>query len=106
MLTIKRAVGLGARTAHRRALAPVEQTKLNSGAIGDAAHQSVQRVYLAHQMAFADAADGGIAGHLAQGGEFVRQQKGFGAGAGGCRGSFAAGMAAADDDDIVSAHGG
>ena len=97
---IKRAVGLGARPAHRRAFAAIEQTKLDARRIRDPAHQAVQRIDLAHQMAFADAADGGIAGHLAQGGEFVGQQQGAGAGPRRSRRGFAAGMAAADHNDI------
>ena len=77
---IEGAIGLGARTAHRRTFAPVEQTELNSRRIRDTAHQAIQRIDLAHQMAFADAADRGIAGHLAQGGDLVRQEQGFRAG--------------------------
>src|SRR6185312_3690244 len=49
-------------------------------------------------------ADGGIAGHLAQGLEGVSQQQGPGAKARRCRRSLAAGMTTADDDDVV-AHG-
>ena len=99
---VKRAVGLGARPAHRRTLAPVEQAKLDARRIRDAAHQAVQRIDLAHQMALADAADGGIAGHLAQGFEGVGEQQGAGAKARRCRRRFAAGMTAADDDDVVA----
>ena len=64
---VERAVGLGAGPAHRRTFAAVEQAELDAGGIGDPAHQPVQRIDLAHQMALAHPADGGIAGHLAQG---------------------------------------
>ena len=64
-LAIELAVGLGARSAHRRTLGAVEQAELDSGLIGDAAHQPVQRIDLAHQMTLAESADGRIAGHLA-----------------------------------------
>ena len=74
-LAIELAVGLGARPAHGRALAAVEQAELDAGRIRDPAHQAVQRIDLAHQMALADPADRGIAGHLADGLELVRQQQ-------------------------------
>ncbi len=64
---IERAVGLGAGPAHGRTFAAVEQAELDAGRIRDPAHQPVQRIDLAHQMAFAHPADGGIAGHFAQG---------------------------------------
>ena len=66
---IELAVGLGARAAHRRALAAVEHAKLDAAGIGDAAHQAVERIDLAHQMALAEPADGRIAGHGADGRE-------------------------------------
>ncbi len=66
-LAIELAVGLGAGPLHRRALAAVEHAELDAGRVGDPAHQAVQRVDLAHQMALAEAADGRIAGHLADG---------------------------------------
>ena len=62
---VELAVGLGARAAHRRALAAVEDAELDAGGVGGAAHQPVERVDLAHQMALAEPADGRIAGHLA-----------------------------------------
>jgi hypothetical protein len=66
-----------------------------------AAHQTVQGVDLAHQVALADAADGGIAGHLAQGFEGVGQQQGAGAKARRGGGRLAARMASPNDDDVV-----
>ena len=66
---VELAVGLGARALHRRALGAVEQAELDAGRIGDPAHQAVQRIDLAHQMALAEPADGRVAGHLADGGE-------------------------------------
>ena len=58
---IELAVGLRARALHRRALAPVQQAELDAGGVGGPAHDPVQRVDLAHQMAFAQAADRRIA---------------------------------------------
>jgi hypothetical protein len=103
-LAIKFAVGLGARPAHCRTLAPVEDAELDSGGIGDAAHQPVGGIDLAHQMAFADTANGRVAGHLAQGRALVGEEEGLRPGARRRRRRFAAGMASADDDDVV-AHG-
>ena len=54
---IELAVGLGARSPHGRPLAPVEHAELDAGRIGDPAHQPVQRVDLADQMALAEPAD-------------------------------------------------
>ncbi len=68
-LAVELAVGLGARALNGRAFAPVEHAELDAGGIGDPAHQAVQRVDLAHQMALAEAANGRIAGHLADGGK-------------------------------------
>ena len=62
---IELAVGLGARTAHRRSLGAIEHAKLDAGGVGDAAHQSIERVDLAHQLALAKPADRRIAGHFA-----------------------------------------
>jgi len=97
---VELAVGLGARPAHRRPLAAVEHAELDAAAIGHAAHQAVQGVDLAHQMAFAESSDRRIARHRADGREPVGQERGAGAHA--CRGGrgFAARVAAADHDDV------
>ena len=63
--SIELAVGLGARPAHGRPLAAVEQPELDAGGVGHAAHQAIERVDLAHQMALAQPADRRIAGHRA-----------------------------------------
>ena len=70
--------------------------------VGDPAHQAVQRIDFPHQMAFAEPANGRIAGHGADGGELVRHQGRVGAHAGGRGRGFAAGMAAADHHDVES----
>ena len=98
---VELAVGLGARTAHRRALAAVEQPELDAGRIGRPAHHAVQRIDLAHQMALAEPADRRIAGHRA---DRVAAHASPGPSAAPSRAAtrrrLAAGMAAADDDDI------
>ena len=99
-LAIELAVGLGARPAHRRALAPIEHPELDAGRIGDAPHHAVQRIDLADQMALADAADGGIAGHLADGLELVGEQQRPRAEPRRCGRRLAARMPSTDDDDV------
>ena len=63
---VQHAIGLRTRGAHRRALAGVEHAKLNAAAIGRGRHGAAERIDFFDQMAFADAADGRIARHLAQ----------------------------------------
>ena len=102
-LPVKLAVGLGAGALHRRALAAVQHAELDAGRVGDPAHQAVERVDLADQMALAEPANGRIAGHFADGGEAVGDQRRARAHAGRRGRSLAAGMAAADDDHVVDA---
>jgi hypothetical protein len=97
---VEHAVGLGAGGAHRRALAGVEDTEMDAGAVGRMRHQAAERVDLLDQMALADAADGGIAGHLAQGLDVLGQQQGAASHARSRQRRLGAGMAAADDDDV------
>mgnify|MGYP003693733235 CR=1 FL=1 len=97
---IKLAVGLGARSADGRALAAVQHPELDAAGIGHPAHQAVQGIDLADQMAFAETADGGIAGHGADGRKTMGHQRRPRAHAGSRARGFAAGMAAADDDDV------
>ena len=58
---VELAVGLGTRTAHRRAFAAVEDAKLDAPEIRHPTHQAVQGIDLAHEVAFAEAADGRVA---------------------------------------------
>ena len=97
---VELAVGLGARALHRRPLGAVEQAELDAGRIGHPPHQPVQRIDLAHQMALAEPADGRVARHLADGGEPVRDERRARAHARRRSRRLAAGMAAADHDDV------
>jgi hypothetical protein len=103
---VELAVGLGARALHGRPLGAVEQAELDAGRIGDPPHQAIERIDLPHQMALAEPADGRIAGHLADGGKAVRDQRRTRAHASRRSRSLAAGMAAADNDDVegLNAH--
>src|SRR5262249_53250217 len=105
-LSVKPPVRLGARTTHGRPFTPIEHAKLDAARIRHPAHQAVQRVDLTHQVAFAEPADRRIAGHGADGGEPVRNQRGLGAHPGSSSRGFAAGMPAADYDHVeFGAHG-
>ena len=68
--------------------------------IRDAAHQPIQRIDLADQMALAETADRGIAGHRTDGRKAMGHQRRRRAHAAGRARGFAAGVASADDDDV------
>ena len=99
-LAVQAAVDLAAGPPHGGALRPIQETELDARLVPEPTHQPVESIDLPYQMALAQAADGGVAAHLADGLELLGQQQGAGAGA--CRGSrgLAAGMAAADHDDV------
>ena len=97
---VQHAVGLRARSAHGGALAAVENAELDARLIGGQRHRAAQRVDLAHQVTLADAADAGVAAHLPQRLDVVRQQQRARAHAGGRQRRLGAGVAATDDDDI------
>ena len=97
---VELAVGLGARPPDGRALAAVEHPELNAAGIRDPAHQAVQGVDFADQMALAETADRGIAGHGADGRKTMGHQRRLRAHAGSRARGLAAGMAAADHDDV------
>ena len=75
-------VGLRPGRAAGGALAGIQNPKLNAGRIRCPGHGAVERVDLPHQMALADAADSGIAGHLPDGFDALGQQQRRGAGHG------------------------
>ena len=104
-LAVELAVGLGARALHGGTLGAVEQPELNAGGVGDAAHQAVEGIDLAHQVALAEAADGRIAGHLADRGEGVGDERRTRAHARSRGRGFAAGVAAAHNDHVELSFG-
>ena len=97
------AVGLHPQTVHRGTLAPVEHPALQKGGVGGNAHQAAQGVDLPHQVALGGAADGGVAGHVAD--KVQRQCKDGGLCAQRCRrmGGFDAGVAGTDYNYVVTA---
>ena len=99
---VEHPVRLRARRPHRRALARIEDAELDSRLVGGDRHRAAQRVDLLDEMALADAADRGIARHLAQRFDAVGQQKRLAAHPRAGERRLGAGMAATDDDHFVS----
>ena len=58
-------VGLCAQRVHRRALSEVQHPVLDAAAVCRLGHLAAQRIELANQVPLSRAADGGIAGHIA-----------------------------------------
>ena len=66
-------VRLCAQGVNRRAFGHIEHSALEERIVDGAAHFAAQRVQLPHQMALARAADGGVAGHIADGIQIDRE---------------------------------
>src|SRR5271168_5240822 len=94
-------VRLGTRGTHGRPFARIQGSELNARLIGGARHGAPERVDFLHQMSFTDTPDRGVAAHLSQGLEVMRQQQRAGSHPRGCECRFGTGMTAADDDDFV-----
>ena len=73
------AVGLHPQAVHGGAFAPVEHPALQKGGVGGQAHQPAQGVDLPYQVALGGAADGGVAGHIADKIQRQGEDGGFGA---------------------------
>jgi hypothetical protein len=99
-LAIEIAVGLGASGTHRRALAGIQGAELDTGPVDRTRHGTTQGVDLAGEVPLADAADGGVAGHLADGVQVLGQQKCPRTGPRRREGRLGAGVTAAHNDDI------
>jgi hypothetical protein len=69
---------------------------LDSYGVGDFAHDAAERVDFPDEMAFGDAADGGVAGHLRDEIDVQSEEGGLQAHAGGGHGGFASGVSGAD----------
>jgi hypothetical protein len=104
-LGVKLAIGLGARTAHGRALAAVEDTELNPAQVRGPPHQTVECIDLADQMALAKSTDRRVAGHRTDGGEPMGDQGGPGAHARRRSRGLTARVPAADHDHVEEGHG-
>ena len=71
---VENAVGLGARGADCRAFRGVQDAELDAGLVGGNRHRAAHGIDLLDQVALADATDGGVARHLAQCLNIMREQ--------------------------------
>ena len=103
---VQNPVGLATRRAHGRTLRRVQRAPLDAGVVRSDGHDAAERVDFPDQMALADPADRGIAAHLADRLDVVCQQQRARADPRARERGFGAGVAAADDDDVVVLHEG
>ena len=104
-LGVEPAVGLGPGPLNGGALAAIEHTELDAGSVDGPAHDAVERVQFPNQVAAAQASDGRVAGHRADGGELLGEKQGSRAQPGARGGCLGARVAGADDDHIEGPHG-
>jgi hypothetical protein len=102
-LAIELAVGLRPWPAHGGALRAIEQPELDAGGVRHPAHDAVESVDLADEVALPEPANGRVATHLADGLELVGQQQRARAQTRSGRSRLAASVAAANDDDVEGA---
>ena len=97
---VELAIGLGPSGAYRRPLACVQGAQLDACLVRRDRHRAAERIDLLDQMTLADAADRGIAAHLPEGLDVVREQERAAAHACGRERRLGAGVAAADHDHV------
>ena len=73
-LPIEDSIGLRTRRAHRRPLRGIERPELDPGHVGGEGHRAAQRIDLLDQVALADTPNRGVARHLAECFDAVRQE--------------------------------
>lgn len=97
-------VRLGAVALHGGALRGVEHAELDAGGVDDLRHLAAQRIDLAHHVALADAADGGVARHEGDVVEVQREEQGGTPHPrrGQCR--FTAGVPGSNHYDVIPFH--
>ena len=95
-------VGLRAQRVHGRPFAAVEHPVLDAGLIGRARHLAAERIELAHEVPLARAADGGVAGHIADGVHIDRKTDGVQSEPGGGQRGLNARVARTDDGDVTA----
>jgi hypothetical protein len=98
--TVEHPIGLGTRRPHRRTLTGIEDAEMDAGPVRCARHDATQGIDFLHQMTLADAANGRIAAHLAEGVDIMREQESTGTQACRRQGRLGAGMTTANDDDL------
>ncbi len=100
-LLIAAAIRLRPQRPDRGPLAAVQKAVLDAGAVGGLCHLAAERVQLAHKMALARAADGGVAGHIAHRVKVDGEADRFPPQPRARERSLDAGVACADDGDVV-----
>src|SRR6266550_932889 len=98
--SVKPAVTLRARSPDSGPLAAVEHAELNHGEVGCASHDPSERIDLADYGSLRDAADGGIARHLADSLERARNQPHSSSDTSGSDSRFSAGMSGTYHHDV------
>src|SRR6185503_12139742 len=99
-LLVQDAIGLRARRSNGGALARIQDTELDAGAIGRLRHRATERVDLLDQMTLADTADRRVAAHLPERLDALRQQQRAHTHARRGQSGLGAGVPAANDDDV------
>ena len=97
-------ISLGAWTLHSGTFTTIQQTKLDSGGIGDPTHDAVHSVYFANQVPFSQPTNCGVAGHCSDILLAQRNQSCRNAHARGSHRSLNACMAAPNHNDIELFH--
>ena len=95
-------VGLRAQRVHGWPFAAVEHPVLDAGLIGRARHLAAERIELAHEVALARTADGGVAGHVADGVHIDGKADGVQSQPRGGQRGLNARVARADDGDVTA----
>ena len=106
--TVQGAIDLGSGRAHRGPLSRVEPAEVDTAVVRSNPHEPAQRVDLLDQVALADTPDGGVAAHLAERLDALREKQGARAEPGARERGFGAGVSAADHDGVEGfgmAHG-
>ena len=83
----------------------VEGAILEACEVGIEAHFTAEGIEFNDEVGLGESADGGVAGHQAEGVALGGDEEGFAAHPGGGEGGFASGMAGTNDEDIVGSSG-
>ena len=101
ILLILAAICLSAQRMNCRTFSPVEHPVLDAAAVSRFRHLSAKGIQLSDKVAFACAADGRIAGHIAHGIQIDGKHHGFQPHACSSQRSFNSGVSCTDDGNII-----
>ena len=101
-LLVLPAICLGPQGVDGRPLSPVEHPVLDAGGVRPTGHLAPQSVQLPHQMSLPGAADGGVAGHIADGVHIDGKADGVQSQPRGGQRGLNARVARADDGDVTA----